>query len=209
MQLQLGAAKGRTGTETVLMSMSSGADPKHPEADHEPVTVVYSWRAKPGREREFADWAADITAATARFPGNLAASVLHEEGTRDFHLIQQFASRESLRRWLESNERARWLRQVRSLGAARTAVQQRTGLETWFHVPSEASATMRPPPRWKMWLVSMVALYPLVVAFQAFVVPLISSWPLPLRAALYPLVLLTLMTYVQMPVVTRLLRRWL
>jgi antibiotic biosynthesis monooxygenase (ABM) superfamily enzyme len=114
-----------------------------------------------------------------------------------------------LQRWLESDERAHLLRQVRSLGAARTAVQQRTGLETWFHVPSEAAATMRPPPRWKMWLVSLVAIYPLVLAFQAFVVPLTSSWPFPLRAALFPLVLLTLMTYVVMPVVTRLLRRWL
>jgi antibiotic biosynthesis monooxygenase (ABM) superfamily enzyme len=114
-----------------------------------------------------------------------------------------------LQRWLESDERAHLLRQVRSLGAARTAVQQRTGLETWFHVPSEAAATMRPPPRWKMWLVSLVAIYPLVLAFQAFVVPLTSSWPLPLRAALFSLVLLTLMTYVVMPVVTRLLRRWL
>jgi len=33
--------------------------------------------------------------------------------------------------------------------------------------------------------------------------------PLPLRALLFPLVLLTLMTFVVMPVVTRVLRRWL
>jgi antibiotic biosynthesis monooxygenase (ABM) superfamily enzyme len=36
-----------------------------------------------------------------------------------------------------------------------------------------------------------------------------EGWPLPLRAALFPLVLLTMMTYVVMPVVTRLLRRLL
>jgi antibiotic biosynthesis monooxygenase (ABM) superfamily enzyme len=33
--------------------------------------------------------------------------------------------------------------------------------------------------------------------------------PLPLRALTFPLVLLTLMTFVVMPVVTRFLRRWL
>jgi antibiotic biosynthesis monooxygenase (ABM) superfamily enzyme len=33
--------------------------------------------------------------------------------------------------------------------------------------------------------------------------------PLPLRALVFPLVLLTLMTFVVMPVVTRVLRRWL
>jgi hypothetical protein len=177
--------------------------------DDEPVTVVYSWRANPGREEEFAEWAKRANSAAARFPGNLAATVIHEDGTRDFHIIQQFDNREHLRQWVESDVRARLLREARRLAASRTAVQQRTGLETWFHVPSEAAATMRPPPRWKMWLISLVAIYPLVLVFQAFVVPLIASWPLPLRALMFPLVLLTLMTYVVMPVVTRLLRRWL
>ncbi|SEF20950.1 hypothetical protein SAMN05421837_101634 [Amycolatopsis pretoriensis] len=48
-----------------------------------------------------------------------------------------------------------------------------------------------------------------MLEFQAWVVPLTESWPLPLRAALFPVVLLTTMTYVVMPAVTRLLRPWL
>jgi antibiotic biosynthesis monooxygenase (ABM) superfamily enzyme len=36
-----------------------------------------------------------------------------------------------------------------------------------------------------------------------------AGLPFPLRALSFPLVLLTLMTFVVMPVVTRLLRRWL
>lgn len=132
---------------------------------------------------------------------------MHNEGSRDFHVVHQFDTRRDLRSWLDSDERRRWLRHARELAATRTAVQHRTGLETWFHVPSEA--TMRPPPRWKMWLISLVAVYPLTLAFQAFIVPLTASWPLPLRAAMFPLVLLTTMTYVVMPLVTRMLRRWL
>jgi antibiotic biosynthesis monooxygenase (ABM) superfamily enzyme len=60
-----------------------------------------------------------------------------------------------------------------------------------------------------MWLVSLVAVYPLVLAFQALVVPRMVGLPLPLRALAFPLVLLTLMTFVVMPVVARVLRRWL
>jgi antibiotic biosynthesis monooxygenase (ABM) superfamily enzyme len=170
---------------------------------------VFSWRAHRGAVGEFAEWARGATAEAARFPGNLAATVVHNEGSRDFHVVNQFETRRDLRAWLDSPQREKWLRHARSLAAGRTATQERTGLETWFHVPSEATATMRPPPRWKMWLVSMIAVYPLVLAFQAFLVPLTSSWPLPLRAALFPVVLLTAMTYVVMPIVTRLLRRWL
>jgi antibiotic biosynthesis monooxygenase (ABM) superfamily enzyme len=64
-------------------------------------------------------------------------------------------------------------------------------------------------PRWKMWLVSLGTLYPLVFGFLALVAPRIAGLPLPLRAAIFPLVLLTVMTYVAMPVATRLTHRWL
>jgi hypothetical protein len=37
------------------------------------VTAVYSRRAQPGRIGEFADWAR----GAARYPGNLAATVVH------------------------------------------------------------------------------------------------------------------------------------
>lgn len=177
--------------------------------DTDPVTVVYSWRAHHGHEDEFADWARQISAVASQFPGNLSTTVLHEHEARDFHLVHQFDSRRRLEEWIDSDERKGLLDKAKKVAAARTAVQHRTGLETWFHVPSEASATMRPPPRWKMWLISLVAVYPLVLLFQAFLVPLTNSWPLPLRAALFPVVLLTSMTYVVMPVVTRLLSRWL
>jgi antibiotic biosynthesis monooxygenase (ABM) superfamily enzyme len=175
----------------------------------EPVTVVFSWRAKPGREKEFAEWAKGLTSAAARFPGNLGATVIHERGSRDFHIIEQFVNREALQRWLDSDARASWHLKVSDIADARTAVQQRTGLETWFHVPGHAEETIKPPPRWKQWLVSLIAVYPLVLLFQAFVVPRLADWPIWAKAAMFPLIILTLMTYVVMPVVTRLLRGWL
>jgi antibiotic biosynthesis monooxygenase (ABM) superfamily enzyme len=178
-------------------------------AREEPATAVFSWRARPGRENELAAWLQEARQVLARFPGYLGSTVIDEEGTRDFHLIAEFANQEDLRRWLQSDERAVLVARTSSLAAAQPSVQLRTGLETWFHVPSHDGATMRPPPRWKMWLVSLVAIYPLVLLFLSFVAPRVQSWPLWARAAFFPFVLLTSMTYVVMPVVTRLLRRWL
>jgi uncharacterized protein len=82
-------------------------------------------------------------------------------------------------------------------------------LETWFDLPGPDAAPRPPPPRWKMWLVSLVALYPLVVLFQWALAPRVEGWPLAAKAAVFPLVLLTTMTYVVMPLVSRVLRRWL
>ena len=52
-------------------------------------------------------------------------------------------------------------------------------------------------------------IYPLVVAFQALLVPTIKPWPLLVRSAVFPLVLLSLMTFLVMPTVTRVLQPWL
>ncbi|HEX2375652.1 MAG TPA: hypothetical protein VHO93_16865 [Actinomycetota bacterium] len=58
-------------------------------------------------------------------------------------------------------------------------------------------------------MVSLAAVYPLVVLFQWVLVPRVERLPLLVKAALFPLVLLTLMTFVVMPLVTRVLRPWL
>jgi uncharacterized protein len=178
-------------------------------ASDEPVTVLYSRRVKPGREADFEAWAHGIVAAARQFPGHLGASVLDAPGSREYHILFSFADRKSLRGWLDSQERRRWLARVGELLEADRGLQQLTGLETWFKLPGANVPTMKPPPRWKMWLISLVAVYPLVLAFQALLVPRMVGLPLPLRALIFPLVLLTLMTFVVMPVVTRVLRRWL
>ena len=180
-----------------------------PAAEEPPVTVLYSRRVKPGREAAFEAWAHGIVAASRQFPGHLGASVLDVPGSREYHILFSFADRKSLRAWLDSEERRRWLARGGELIEADQGLQQLTGLETWFKLPGSNVPTMKPPPRWKMWLVSIIAVYPLVLAFQALVVPRMAGLPFPLRALMFPLVLLTLMTFVVMPVVTRVLRRWL
>ena len=122
-------------------------------------------------------------------------------------LLQHFRDQAALESWLSSSQRAELLREANHL-LERPPSVRRTGLETWFHLPSDGPAIV-PPPRWKMWLTSVVAIYPLLLAFLAWVSPRIAGWPLPLRAAVLPLVLLSLMTYLVMPNLTRLLRPWL
>jgi antibiotic biosynthesis monooxygenase (ABM) superfamily enzyme len=179
-------------------------------AGTDPVTAVFSRRVKPGREAEFERWAHGVIDAATRWPGHLGASVLHEPGSPWYHLVYKFLDRDRFRAWVESDERNRWLGRVEPLTEDEHGeLQQTTGLETWFDLPGPDATPRRPPPRWKMWLVSLIAVYPLVVLFQWLLGPRVEDLPLPVRAALFPLVLLTLMTYVVMPVVTRVLRHWL
>jgi hypothetical protein len=176
----------------------------------DPVTAVFSRRVRPGREAEFEDWAHGVIAAATRWPGHLGASVLHEPDSPWYHLVYKFTDRDRFRAWVESEERDHWLGQVERLTEdTEHELQETTGLETWFDLPGPVAAPRRPPPRWKMWMVSLAAVYPLVVLFQWVLVPRVERLPLLVKAALFPLVLLTLMTFVVMPLVTRVLRPWL
>jgi uncharacterized protein len=174
-----------------------------------PVTGVIGRRAKPGTENDSAERAAGISGAAGRVPGTLSAAVIHEKGSRDFHLIWLSGSGQALQCRLDSPERTGRHGKVRGIAGAPAAARQRTGLEAWFCVPGRAAETIKPPPRWKQWLVSLAAAYPLVLLFQAFIAPQIKDWPLAARSAVLPLCVLTLLTYVVLPPVSRLLRGWL
>ena len=187
--------------------MTAGVDVSVRPLSEEPATAVFARRVKPGREAQYENLAREMVESSTAFPGQLAATVLHEQGSPDYTVLYSFTDRSALQAWLDSPERRRLLRQADQLAEQHLRLPPLTGLESWFTLPHRA--TIKPPPRWKMWLVSLFAIYPLVVTFQATIVPTIKTWPLLVRSAVLPLTLLTLMTFVVMPVVTRVVQPWL
>lgn len=171
-----------------------------------PVTVTVARRVTPGREREFEDWYDGIIGAASRHSGFLGAGILrpHTAG-QDWHVVYRFADAEALRAWEASDERARWLREADDL-IEETGVQRVSGLETWFALPGRTAPA---PPRWKMFLVTLAAIVPLVLLMNVAVLPVISGWPLVGRTLVFSGTLTVLMTWVVMPRMTRVFRRFL
>ena len=83
-----------------------------------------------------------------------------------------------------------------------------TGLETWFNLPHYNGAII-PPPRYKMALISWLAIYPLVLVILELLNPILIILPIPLRAAIITLISITSMTYFLMPHIVRLFSAWL
>jgi len=172
----------------------------------EPVTVTVARRVAVGREREFEQWYDGIIGAASRYPGFLGSGVLrpHTAG-QDWHVVYRFADPESLQRWESSPERAEWLRRADDM-VEETGVARVSGLETWFSLPGRTAPA---PARWKMALVTLVAIVPLVLLMNLTVLPLLSGWPLVARTLVFSGTLTGLMTWVVMPRMTRLFRRFL
>lgn len=172
----------------------------------EPVTVTVARRVAAGRDAEFESWYDGIIAAAGRFPGFLGAGVLrpHTAG-HDWHVVYRFAGPDELARWESSPERAEWLRRADDL-AEETGVERVSGLETWFALPGRTAPA---PARWKMFMVTLAAIVPLVLAMNLTVLPLLADWPLVVRTLVFSGALTSLMTWVVMPRMTRLFRRFL
>ena len=65
------------------------------------------------------------------------------------------------------------------------------------------------PPRYKMVVVTWLAVYPMITLILVLFWPLLSLLPMLLRTLVLTAVMVTLMTYVIMPRMTRLFSSWL
>jgi antibiotic biosynthesis monooxygenase (ABM) superfamily enzyme len=176
------------------------------KSQNQPVSVVFSRTAKPGREREFEELSHKAIRAARRYTGHEGATMI-KEGERRYHLVYRFSNHDKLDNWLASRERNEILDQVNEVTEDNSDIKKLTGFETWFKVSGQSP--LKSPPRWKMWFVTLLGAYPLVVLMQAFIIPHIENWPILIRSALFPLILLSLMMYVVMPQITKIMKSWL
>lgn len=197
------------GLERPVGEMHEFVSRKDPlPADDPPVTGVASRKIEPGREGEFEEWVSGILAAVKEYPGYLGSEVFRPSDPDDdeYRILYRFDHASNLRRWEESEERRRWLSKVRPL-VREENISVLTGLETWFTLPSRAGEPV--PPRYKMAAVTWIAVFPLATAIFLILQPLLGGAPSVLRTFVFTVVMVTLMTYVVMPRMTRLFSFWL
>lgn len=171
-----------------------------------PVTVTVARQVSPGREREFEDWAGQLTAEASRFDGFLGAGLLRPGHVGEvWHVVYRFDTPENLAAWERSPVRERMLAAGDAVMRT-TAVHRVSGLETWFELPGRTAPA---PPRWKMFAASVLGMYPLQVATYALLGALTARWPVPARLALFVPLVAASMTWLVMPRLAALLARWL
>ncbi|MEM9486361.1 MAG: hypothetical protein AAGA83_22010 [Cyanobacteria bacterium P01_F01_bin.116] len=75
--------------------------------------------------------------------------------------------------------------------------------------PVTSPRQLPPPRRYKLFLLTWVAIYPLITAILWLFGPFLNTLPLLLRTLILTVLLIYLMTYIVMPRLQRLFRRWL
>ena len=171
------------------------------------VTVVVSRRVNPGHERDYDEWVRRLVAAATQSPGNIGATMLiPEPGTSGlYHVVLRFADQKSVLQWETS-----YIRQKLSHEAddfSERIRQQATGLETWFSIPQ--CPELAPPPRWKMAVVTFLAVYVISVAIIRLL-QLAFNLNFYIENLLVAALLVVVLTWLVMPFLSqRVLRKWL
>ena len=127
-----------------------------------------------------------------------------------YTVIIRFDTRAHLQEWMESPARTRLIEKVQPLFVTGDDFFISSGLDFWF-TPGGAKAKV--PVRWKQYLVTWSAIYPLVLGVPLVVRTGSALLGVPNNHLLTTLVVtgivVFLMVYVVMPRYTKLIQRWL
>jgi len=176
--------------------------------DDPPVTVDVVQKIKPGCEAEFEQVLADLTEAAKAFEGHLGANIFRPSDpvNPEYRIVFKFDHLRNLRQWEASTIRRRLLERAKRLTVGESKWQTLTGLETWFTLATQQAIV--PPPRYNMLAVNCLAAFPTINLINFLLQPLPPLPPL-LRVFIGMVLLLSLMTYVIMPRMTKLFAGWL
>jgi len=176
------------------------------------ATAVITHRVREGQQAGYDDWLNEIGPLCRSYRGHLDLQIIRPIAglTGTYTVIIRFDTREHLHGWMSSQDRKRLIEQVRPLLAQDDDFFIRSGLDFWF-TPEGARAKV--PVRWKQFLVTWSAIYPLVLGIPLVVALVLRQLGVPQNHYLDLLFstgsVVWVMVYLVMPHYTKLIQRWL
>ncbi len=175
-----------------------------------PVTMAVTRVVKPGCEEAFERVLHDFVERSLNLPGQLGVHILRPapgSGSREYGILRRFENAETRDEFYRSQLFEEWRQKVVGLVEGEPRYERLSGLETWFTLPEQRAIV--PPPRWKMALVTLAAVYPLSMVLSITVGTWTRDWPMLLSSLIFNAMIVTGLTWFLMPLLTRLFKPWL
>jgi len=172
------------------------------------VTLVITHHLALGQEQAYEAWLKRIMPDAATFTGHLGGNVIRPSGSEQaYTILVRFDNLDNLYRWIHSPQRLQYIEQVTPLLLGSDHIEIRPGAEFWF---TPTSANVRPPAKWKQFLITLLVIFPstnLVPWFWHQLLPGLSGSLA--GHLLNDASVVALVVFLWIPLVTRLFHQWL
>lgn len=172
-----------------------------------PVTAIIRRHVRKGYEDAFERWSKEIAADCQKFEGYLGTRMIHPADPTEAQVtIISFDSYPNYQAWMRSDVRDKWVQEVKSFTEGSASIEQLSGFDYWLGKEAEQGRSW--PPKFKMIIAAYIAIWPLVYFVSPLLPPLMPDQPV-VASLLSTAVITLLMGYISLPLVTRILRKWL
>lgn len=196
-----GGARGRLRRSESRAARRTEASTTTRQATEGTATLTIGRTVHPGREREFETEFAEVLASAAAMPGWVGGSVFAVGAApAEYDTRMHFASQDALDEWVRSDTRRAWLERLEVLSDQATVA--RLGAQDGWLLPPHI-VPVRPPPRYRVALLTWPGICPLITAILALAGSHIAHLPVFVRSLVLTACVIPLMTWLVMPLLTR------
>jgi hypothetical protein len=177
------------------------------DSNSQPVHVAITRRIKPGREQEFQAALKEFFVRSLAENGvHGAAMLVPPPGTNsmEYGILRSFANAAERDTFYASPLYVEWKKRAAAFSESEPDTRELHGLEAFFRAGNSTS-----PPRWKMAVATYLGVVPVVVGLALTLGPLLRSWNFVLNNIVFNAFVVVLLTWVVMPLITRVLSGWL
>lgn len=180
--------------------------------ENQGASVVINHHILDGKQSEYEDWLNEIGPICRSSKGNIDWQIIRPipKLTYNYTVIIRFDTIENLKNWMESDVRESLIEKAKPLFTKDDDYYIKTGLDFLFLTENQ---TQKVPVRWKQYLVTWSAIYPLSIIVPLLLLPLLTflgfSDNVLIKSFFVSGTIVFIMVYLLMPSYTRVIKKWL
>jgi len=174
----------------------------------EPVHMAITRRVRKEHVGNFERELAAFASKSLTDPKSRGVHLLYPtpgSGSTEYGILRSFASKDDRDAFYESEFYKDWVTSIEHMLEGGHTLRELDGLEAWFREPHS-----KMPPRWKMALLTWIAVWPVSMTVAAVVLPLIgTSMPHIIRSGIVSAGIVLILTWVAMPFLVKVAHGWI
>jgi len=175
------------------------------------ASVVISHRVVDGKQKAYEDWLSEIDPICRSAAGHIDSQFIRPipNLTFTYTVVIRFDTIANLKSWIESDVRKRLIEKAKPLLAQGDKYAIKSGLDFLFSDDNRSAA----PVRWKQFLVTWSAIYPLSLCVPFVMLPVLKTLNVAdnkfMTSFFASGCIVFIMVYLLMPRYTRAIKKWL